>query len=120
MVIICPSNPIVSIGTILSIKGIRDALRRTTANKVGISPIIAGLPVKGPADKLMLGLGLEVSAFSVADLYSDFLDTFVIDSADAHSKVRIEKNLKIKVKVTNTLMKKLEDKICLAKKVIEN
>ena len=79
MVIICPSNPIVSVGTILSVKGIREALKNTKAKVVGISPIVAGAPIKGPADKLMSGLGFEVSAFSVAKLYADFLDKFVID-----------------------------------------
>jgi LPPG:FO 2-phospho-L-lactate transferase len=117
LLIICPSNPIVSIGTILSVKGIRHALKQATGRKVGVSPIIGGVPVKGPADKLMRGLGLEVSAFSVAELYADFLDTFIIDTADALEKTKIEE-LGMKVKVTNTLMKKLEDKINLAKIVL--
>jgi LPPG:FO 2-phospho-L-lactate transferase len=90
-VIICPSNPIVSIGAILAVNGVRDALRHTAAKKVAISPIIAGAPVKGPADKLLRGLGYEVSAFSVAKLYSDFLDTFVLDAADSTEKEKIEK-----------------------------
>ncbi len=120
LLIICPSNPIVSIGTILSVKGIRETLKRAVGRKVGVSPIIAGLPVKGPADKLMRGLGLQVSAFSVAELYADFLGTFIIDSADVSEKMRIEKQLGIKVKVTNTLMKRLEDKTNLAKIVLEN
>lgn len=117
-VIVCPSNPIVSIGTILAVNGVRDALRCTDAKKVAVSPIIAGAPVKGPADKLMRGLGFEVSAFSVAELYSDFLDTFVLDVADSAEKDRIEK-LGIEVEVTNTLMKSLEDKIELARTVLE-
>jgi len=117
-VIVCPSNPIVSIGTILAVNGVRDALRCTDAKKVAVSPIIAGAPVKGPADKLMQGLGFEVSAFSVAELYSDFLDTFVLDVADSAEKDRIEK-LGIEVEVTNTLMKSLEDKIELARTVLE-
>jgi LPPG:FO 2-phospho-L-lactate transferase len=119
LVIICPSNPIVSIGTILAVKGIRDALRHTDAKRVAISPIIAGAPVKGPADKLLRGLGFEVSAYSVAKLYSDFLDTFILDSADAAEKDKIER-LGIEVKVTNTLMKNLETKIALAKTVLES
>lgn len=118
-VIICPSNPIVSIGTILAVKGIRDALRCTDAKRVAISPIIAGAPVKGPADKLLKGLGFEVSAYSVAKLYADFLDTFVLDVADSAQKDGIEK-LGIKVKVTNTLMKNLETKIALAKTALES
>jgi LPPG:FO 2-phospho-L-lactate transferase len=117
-VIICPSNPVVSIGSILAMKEVRDALRHADAKKVAVSPIIAGAPIKGPADKLLRGLGLEVSAYSVAKLYADFIDTFVIDTADAAEKNRIEK-LGIEVKITNTIMRSLEDKIRLAKAVLE-
>jgi LPPG:FO 2-phospho-L-lactate transferase len=118
MVIICPSNPVVSIGTILAVNSVRDAIRRTDAKKVAVSPIIAGAPVKGPADKLLRGLGFEVSAYSVAKLYADFLDTFIVDIADSAEKDKIEK-LGIEVKVTNTIMRTLEDKIQLAKTVLE-
>jgi LPPG:FO 2-phospho-L-lactate transferase len=119
LVIVCPSNPIVSIGTILAVKGVRDTLRKTNAKKIAISPIIAGAPIKGPADKLLKGLGLEVSAYSVAKLYADFLDTFILDTADSAEKDKIEK-LGIEVKVTNTIMRTLEDKIQLAKTVLES
>jgi LPPG:FO 2-phospho-L-lactate transferase len=119
LLIVCPSNPIVSIGTILAVNGVKDAVKRTDAKKVAVSPIIAGAPVKGPADKLLRGLGFEVSAFSVAKLYSDFLDTFVLDLADSAERAEIEK-LGIEVKVTNTLMKSLEDKIGLARTVLES
>jgi LPPG:FO 2-phospho-L-lactate transferase len=119
LVIVCPSNPVVSISTILAVPGVREALRHTKARKVAITPIIAGAPVKGPADKLLRGLGLEVSAFAVAKLYADFLDTFVLDVADAAEKSRIEK-LGIEVKVANTLMKSLKDKVELARTVLEN
>lgn len=119
IVVVCPSNPIVSISTILAVDGVRDALKRTNARVVGISPIVAGMPIKGPADKMLRGLGFEVSAYGVAKLYSDFLDTFVIDTKDTESKSRVE-NLGVKVKVTNTVMKSLEDKISLAKVVLEN
>ncbi len=119
LVIICPSNPIVSIGTILAVNGVRDALRNTKAKKVAISPIVSGAPIKGPADKLLRGLGLEVSAYSVAKLYSDFLDTFILDTLDANEKSRIEK-LGIEVKVVNTIMRNLKDKVQLARTVLEN
>jgi LPPG:FO 2-phospho-L-lactate transferase len=115
-VVICPSNPIVSIGTILSIKSIRDALRKTNATVVGVSPIVGGATIKGPADKLMRGLGLDVSACGVASLYKDFLDGFVIDSVDGTQKKQIEE-LGIRVHVTNTIMKTLDDKTRLAKTV---
>jgi LPPG:FO 2-phospho-L-lactate transferase len=118
-VVVCPSNPVVSIGTILAVNGVRDALKRTNARVIGISPIIEGAPIKGPADKMLRGLGIEVSAYGVAKLYSDFLDTFVIDTKDVALKSRVE-NLGVKVKVTNTVMKSLEDKITLAKAALEN
>lgn len=117
-VIICPSNPIVSIGTILAVKGVREALKRTKARKIAVSPIIAGAPVKGPADKLMKGLGFEVSAFSVAEIYSDFVDVFVIDVSDVGEKNRIAQ-LGLEVKVTPTLMRTLDDKVRLARVVLE-
>ncbi|MEM3040661.1 MAG: 2-phospho-L-lactate transferase CofD family protein, partial [Nitrososphaerota archaeon] len=115
--ILCPSNPVVSIGTILAIKDIREAIRRSRARKVAVSPIIAGAPIKGPADKLMRGLGLEVSAYSVAYLYRDFLDAFVLDAADEKERGRIEE-LGIKVVITDTVMRNLEDKIRLAEAVL--
>jgi len=118
LVVVCPSNPIVSIGTILSIDGIRDALNATNAKVVAVSPIVAGAPIKGPADKLLRGLGFEVSAFSVAKLYADFLDAFVIDIKDEAEIDKIEQ-LGVSVKMTNTIMKSLEDKVHLAKAVLE-
>jgi LPPG:FO 2-phospho-L-lactate transferase len=114
LVIVCPSNPIVSIGTILSVRGVRETLRQSKARKIAISPIVAGAPIKGPADKLMKGLGLEVSAYSVAYLYKDFLDTFVLDVSDEKERTKVEK-LGIEVITTDTIMKTLEDKIRLAK-----
>jgi LPPG:FO 2-phospho-L-lactate transferase len=118
LVIACPSNPVVSIGTILAVKGVRDALKQTDAKKIAISPIVAGAPIKGPADKLLRGLGLGVSAYSVAKLYGDFLDTFILDTADSAEKEKIEK-LGIEVKVANTIMRTLEDKVRLAETVLE-
>lgn len=117
-VIVCPSNPIVSIGTILSLKNVRRVLRETSAKVIAISPIVGGAPVKGPADKLMRGLGLEVSASSVARLYQDFLDFFILDSADMTEKKEIER-LGLKTFVTNTIMRTLHDKTALAKVALE-
>ena len=118
LVVLCPSNPIVSMGTILSVKGIRDALLRSEARKVAVSPIVAGAAIKGPAPQLLRGLGMEVSAYAVAKLYSDFLDIFVIDNADLAERERIEK-LGLEVRVTNTIMRTFEDKVDLAKTVVE-
>ena len=113
-VIICPSNPIVSIGTILSLKGIKNAVEETEAKVAAVSPIVGGSPVKGPADKLMRGLGLDVSAYAVADLYRDFLDAFVIDQVDRTEKEQIER-LGLRVVVTDSIMRSLEDKVRLAR-----
>ena len=117
MIILCPSNPIVSIGPILSVPGIRNALKKTQSNIIGISPIIEGDTIKGPADKLMRGLGHEVSSYGVALLYKDILDGFIIDNLDRSEKTRIER-LGIKVVTTNTIMKSIKDKIELAKLVL--
>ncbi|MEM1991152.1 MAG: 2-phospho-L-lactate transferase [Nitrososphaerota archaeon] len=118
VVIVCPSNPLVSIGTILAIKGVRQVLRETKAKKIAVSPIIGGTVVKGPADKMMRYLGIEVSALGVAKLYSDFLDIFVMDEVDAPLVHEVEK-LGIKAVVTNTLMKTKDDRIRLAKFVLD-
>jgi LPPG:FO 2-phospho-L-lactate transferase len=117
-VIICPSNPIVSIGPILEIKGVRDALRRTEAKVVAISPIIGGETIKGPADKLMMAKGLEVSAYGVAQLYRDFLDLMVIDNLDEGLRDGIE-SLGMDCMVTNTIMGSHQEKIRLAEDLLE-
>ena len=112
-IIVCPSNPVVSIGTILSVPGIRSALQHTEAKVAAISPIVGGSPVKGPADKIMTGLGLEVSSRAVAKLYQDFLDSFIIDNLDAAYLEEI-KGLGLRVHICNTIMKNIEDKVQLA------
>lgn len=113
-VIVSPSNPIVSIGAILAVRRIRSALKRTKAKVVGISPIIGGKTVKGPADKLMKAVGIEASALGVAEYYSNFLDTLIIHRVDRALAPEIE-SLGIKPVVTNTLMRTLADKVRLAK-----
>jgi len=117
-VIVCPSNPVVSIGTILSVKGVRDALKNTEAKVIAISPIVGGSPIKGPADKLMRGLRVEVSAYGVASLYKDFLDDFIIDKVDETLRPRIE-GLGLNVVVTNTILKSMQDKMQLARVVLD-
>lgn len=82
-ILVCPSNPVISIGPILALPGVRDALVARRDRVIGVSPIIAGAPVKGPADKLMGPLGIEVSCVGVARAYADFCSTLVIDTADA-------------------------------------
>ncbi len=81
-IIVCPSNPIISIGPILAVPGVLDALTARRSHVVGVSPIIAGATVKGPADRLLRSLGHEVSCVGVARLFSDWCATLVIDDAD--------------------------------------
>lgn len=82
-ILVCPSNPIISIGPILAVPGILDALAARRDRVVGVSPIIAGTTVKGPADRLMGPLGLDVSCVGVARAYAEFCSTLVIDERDA-------------------------------------
>ncbi|HEX9711418.1 MAG TPA: 2-phospho-L-lactate transferase [Actinomycetota bacterium] len=113
-VLLAPSNPVVSIGTILAVPGIRDAIAATPAPVVGVSPVIGGRVVRGMADKLLPVLGAEVSARGVAGLYADLLDGFVIDDADAATASDIAA-LGIRVETTATLMHSPEDAARLAK-----
>ncbi|MDH5779742.1 MAG: 2-phospho-L-lactate transferase, partial [Candidatus Bathyarchaeota archaeon] len=85
---------------------------------IGVSPIVGGKAIKGPADRIMTSMGLEASAYGVARYYEDFLDHLVIDKADEHQKGRI-KELGVKVTVTDTRMKSLEDSIRLARVVMK-
>jgi len=112
-IIICPSNPFLSIAPILSVPGIKEKIKTTHAPIIGISPIIGGKALKGPTAKIMEDQGLNVSAYSVAKFYAELLDYFVIDTVDAHLKDKIEK-LGMKVTVTNTWMKSLKDSVKLA------
>jgi LPPG:FO 2-phospho-L-lactate transferase len=103
-ILICPSNPVISIGPILAVPGIRDLLRARRDRVVGVSPIIGGRPVKGPADRLMGPLGIEVSCVGVARAYRDICATLVIDTADADAVPRIEA-LGVRAVVADTLMR---------------
>jgi len=117
-IIICPSNPILSIAPILAIKAIKKALENAKAPIVGISPIVGGKALKGPADRVMASMGYEPSAYGVAKFYGKLLKHFVIDEIDKKQRTLIER-LGIKVTVTNTIMKSLEDSIRLAKIVMK-
>jgi len=119
LVIVGPSNPIVSIGTILFVHGIRETLRRRDKPVVAISPIVAGSPLKGPADKLMSHYGVQVSSKGVAKLYEDFLDRLILDNADKELIGDIA-SMGIEAIATNTIMKTMEDKIRLAEFALAN
>ena len=113
-VIICPSNPYLSIDPMLAVPGLRQALQDCLAPVVAVSPIIAGQAVKGPAAKIMTELGHEASTAAVAGHYGDLLDGFVLDEADAAACAEIG----VPVLVTNTLMTSLEDRIALATETV--
>ncbi len=116
-IVLCPSNPILSIGPILAIKPIRKELAQTKAPVIGVSPLVAGKTLRGPADKIMRSLGHRASALGVAELYKDFLSHFIIDEADKKEKLQIEK-LGIKATATNTIMKNVADSVRLAKTML--
>jgi LPPG:FO 2-phospho-L-lactate transferase len=117
IVLVAPSNPVTSIGPILAVPGIKDALQKTTARVAAVSPIIAGEAVAGPAGILMASQGLEVSVAGVAHAYHDFLDMLVIDVRDAESEESL-RQCGLQVHVTKTLMRTPEDKAELASSVL--
>ncbi len=102
-VVICPSNPVASIGPILAVGGIREALAERRARVVGVSGIVGGAPLAGMADRLMLALGVEVTAAGAADCYRGLLGAWVIDEADRGLARRIEAT-GLRVGVTDTIM----------------
>ncbi len=118
LIILPPSNPIVSIGPILALPGVRTALQNTAAPIVAVSPLVAGKPIKGPADRLLGGLGIEVSAAGVAGMYADFLDTFVLDTQDAGQRERLERQ-GFQVIVADTIMSDIAKSETLAKIIME-
>jgi LPPG:FO 2-phospho-L-lactate transferase len=102
-VLVCPSNPVISIAPILAVPGVHDALVARRARVVGVSPIIAGRPVKGPADRLMGPMGIDVSCVGVAREYRSFCSALVIDTGDAAHAGEIEA-LGVRAAVADTLM----------------
>jgi LPPG:FO 2-phospho-L-lactate transferase len=114
-IIICPSNPWVSIAPILSVPGIRQEITKKTV--VAVSPIIGGQAVKGPAAKMFRELGLEASAMAVAEQYRDFLKGFVLDTMDT-SNIETIKQWGIIPLVSDTLMKTIEDRQRLASEIL--
>jgi LPPG:FO 2-phospho-L-lactate transferase len=106
---ICPSNPLISIGPILAVPGIREALAARRDDVVAVCPIVGGMSLKGPSAKMMAELGIEVSARGVAEMYRDIASRIVIDESDASLRPEIEAG-GIGVEVTRTVMDSEEDK----------
>jgi LPPG:FO 2-phospho-L-lactate transferase len=104
VVLFCPSNPVVSIGPILAVPGMRDALAERRSQAGGISPIVGGAPVRGMADKLMPAAGFEVTALGAARSYDGLLSAWVIDEQDRAIAPHIEEELGLRVGITDTIM----------------
>ena len=105
ILLLCPSNPVVSLGPILSVPGVRNSVAARSGPVVGVSPIVGGAPLAGMADKLMPAAGLEVSALGAARAYRDLLSGWVIDDRDRDAEARIAGELGIRVAVTDTVMR---------------
>lgn len=117
-IVLCPSNPVISIGPILEVAGVRDALRNSGAVVAAVSPLVGGKPLKGPADRLMKSLGLEVSSLQIARMYSDFLNLMVVDSSD-HLEAEKIKSEGIETLVTHTVISNTQTARTLACAVLE-
>jgi LPPG:FO 2-phospho-L-lactate transferase len=117
ILVFCPSNPIVSIGPILAVDGIRDAIATSNAVRVAISPIIGGKAIKGPADRMLTSLGHEPSATGVARMYRDLIDMMVIDEVDRDLAPAI-RDLGLDVVVAQTVMGGRQDRERLAAEIL--
>jgi LPPG:FO 2-phospho-L-lactate transferase len=115
-VVIGPSNPIVSIGPILALPGVRDAVAAVSV--VAVSPIVAGRALKGPADRMLTSLGHESSALGVARYYDGVVDRFVVDEADASLAPQIAAETGMSVDVLPTVMRSDDDRRALAASVV--
>lgn len=118
LVVIGPSNPLVSIGPILAIPGLREAVAAAPGRRVGVSPIVAGHALKGPTDRMLASLGHEVSAVGVARLYAGLLDRFVLDEADGGLAADI-RGVGMEPVVAATVMQTDGDRAALARSLLE-
>jgi LPPG:FO 2-phospho-L-lactate transferase len=117
-IIFCPSNPVVSVGPILAVPRITEALASTSAPKVAVSPIVGGRALKGPADRMLASLGHEVSATGVAGMYTGLVDGMVVDRIDEDERAGIEA-LGMRALVTESVMRDAEDRARLALETLE-
>jgi LPPG:FO 2-phospho-L-lactate transferase len=118
-IFIAPSNPVTSIGPILSVPGVRDTLRNTTARIAAVSPIVGGEAVSGPAAKLMRVKGWPISPAGIAEAYKDFAHLIIADSRDESERAAIEK-LGKQATFTNTIMHSDDDKTALAQFALQS
>jgi LPPG:FO 2-phospho-L-lactate transferase len=118
-VVLCPSNPVISIGPILAIPGVREAVAARRSRVVGVSPIIHGAPVRGPADRLMAAVGLEVSCVGVASAYADICGALLVDTSDA-ARLREVETHGVRAVLAPILMRDAEDAERLAQVALES
>ena len=118
VIVICPSNPLISIGPILAVPDVREALRKRRKDVVAVCPIVGGKSLKGPSDRMLAQLGFDVSASGVARMYQDICATFLIDSVDAGERPAVDA-LGMKAVVCPAVMHTLEDKERLAGAVLQ-
>jgi LPPG:FO 2-phospho-L-lactate transferase len=118
MIVVCPSNPVVSIGPVLAVPGLRETLVARRDRVVAVSPIVAGAALKGPADRLMAELGTEPSVVGVARLYAPWVGTLVIDVADASQASAVEAE-GMRCVVTATVMLTPDEATKLAQVVVD-
>jgi LPPG:FO 2-phospho-L-lactate transferase len=117
-IIVCPSNPFISIGPILAVPGIREAVRHAEATVVAVSPVVGGQAIKGPTAAMLGQLGHEVSAAGVAAMYADILDTFILDIRDEALRCRVL-DLGLAVRTAETIMNSEPARMSLARMVME-
>lgn len=115
-IVVCPSNPFISVGPILAVPGVREALRRRRERVAAISPIVGGRALKGPAAAMMKSMRARAAAAEVAQLYTDFAGVFVLDEVDRKQAAEVEA-LGVRAVVTNTVMSGRRERIALARVV---
>ncbi|MGH2364736.1 MAG: 2-phospho-L-lactate transferase [Chloroflexota bacterium] len=117
LVLLCPSNPVVSIGPILAVPGLRARLARAGRQRIAVSPIVGGQAVSGPAGQMMQALGFETSVLGLARMYGDILTGMIVDTADAAQQPVLEAR-GLRVLVTNTLMPNASERGRLAQEIL--
>ena len=117
-IILCPSNPVVSVGPILALPGMMEALASSPAPKVAVSPIVGGRALKGPADRMLASLGHEVSSTGVARMYTDLVDGMVVDWIDEDEREAIE-SIGMRVLATDAVMRDAADRARLASETLQ-
>lgn len=117
-IVVCPSNPFISIDPILSVPGMREALRSSPVPVIAVSPVVAGKAIKGPTAKMLDELGMRVDPETVAEHYADFVDGFILDHSDSMLAGDIARRCGLRTHVCNSIMTSLRDREQLAEQVL--